>query len=152
MATISRFRRCRGVSGGSAESRQQQLLEGDDRLGPRQLALESTVLDFECFTRGSISLGVGPRLRAPPATSGRKPQAVRQVLPDLLRDLGDPFLAIWDQLHGAHGPREAARHLAKVLGQLETHGRDGLVLTRGRHEARDMGLLLDHLPGDRRVR
>ena len=30
----------------------------------------------------------------------RKPQAVRQVLPDLLRDLGDPFPAIWDQLHG----------------------------------------------------
>ena len=52
----------------------------------------------------------------------RKPQAVRQVLPDLLRDLGDPFPAIWDQLHGAHGPREAARLFAKVLGQLETHG------------------------------
>ncbi|MQA31684.1 MAG: hypothetical protein GEU82_17930, partial [Luteitalea sp.] len=29
----------------------------------------------------------------------RKPQAVRQVLPDLLRDLGGPFPAIWDQLH-----------------------------------------------------
>jgi hypothetical protein len=52
----------------------------------------------------------------------RKPQAVRQVLPDLLRDLGDPFPAIWDQLHGAHGPREAARLFAKVLGQLDTYG------------------------------
>lgn len=52
----------------------------------------------------------------------RKPQAVRQVLPDLLRDLGAPFPAIWDQLHGAHGPREAARLFAKVLGQLERHG------------------------------
>jgi transposase len=52
----------------------------------------------------------------------RKPQAVRQVLPDLLRDLGDPFPAIWEQLHSAHGPREGARHFAKVLGQLETHG------------------------------
>jgi hypothetical protein len=56
------------------------------------------------------------------AELARKPQAVRQVLPDLLRDLGDPFTAIWDQLLGAHGPREAARHFAKVLGQLETHG------------------------------
>ena len=56
------------------------------------------------------------------AELARKPQAVRQVLPDLLRDLGDPFPAIWDQLHGAHGPREAARLFAKVLGQLETHG------------------------------
>ena len=44
------------------------------------------------------------------------------MLPDLLRDLGDPFPAIWDQLHGAHGPRDAARLLAKVLGQLDTHG------------------------------
>jgi transposase len=52
----------------------------------------------------------------------RKPQAVRQVLPDLLRDLGSPFPAIWDQLQCAHGPREAARLFAKVLGHLETHG------------------------------
>ena len=56
------------------------------------------------------------------AELARKPQAVRQVLPDLLRDLGTPFLAIWDLLHTAHGPREAARLFAKVLGQLDTHG------------------------------
>ncbi len=52
----------------------------------------------------------------------RKPQAVRQVLPELLRDLGDPFPAIWDQLHAAHGPREAARLFAKVLGHVDTYG------------------------------
>jgi transposase len=57
----------------------------------------------------------------------RKPQAVRQVLPELLRDLGAPFPAIWDQLHAAHGPREAARLLAKVLGHLDTHGPDIVV-------------------------
>jgi transposase len=51
-----------------------------------------------------------------------KPQAVRQVLPELLRDLGAPFPAIWDQLHAVHGPREAARLFAKVLGQVDTHG------------------------------
>jgi transposase len=57
----------------------------------------------------------------------RKPQAVRQVLPDLLRDLGAPFPAIWDQFHAAHGPRDAARLFAKVLGQLATQGADVVV-------------------------
>jgi hypothetical protein len=52
----------------------------------------------------------------------RKPQAVRQVLPDLLRDLGAPFPAVWDRLHAAHGPREAARLFAKILGELDTRG------------------------------
>ncbi|MBI4486746.1 MAG: IS21 family transposase [Acidobacteria bacterium] len=56
------------------------------------------------------------------AELARKPQAVRQVLPELLRDLGLPFPAIWDQLHAAHGPRDAARLFAKVLGQLDTQG------------------------------
>ena len=57
----------------------------------------------------------------------RKPQAVRQVLPDLLRNLGPPFPAIWAQLDAAHGPRDAARLFAKVLGQLELHGADRVV-------------------------
>jgi transposase len=52
----------------------------------------------------------------------RKPQAVRQVLPELLRDLGAPFPAVWDQLLTVHSPREAARLFAKVLGQLDIHG------------------------------
>jgi hypothetical protein len=29
---------------------------------------------------------------------------------------------VWDHLQAAHGPREAARLFAKVLGQLETRG------------------------------
>jgi hypothetical protein len=56
-----------------------------------------------------------------------KPQAVRQVLPDLLRDLGAPFVAVWEHFHAAHAPREAARLFAKVLGQLDTHGFDIVV-------------------------
>jgi hypothetical protein len=52
----------------------------------------------------------------------RKPQAVRQVLPELLRDLGAPFPEVWEHFHAAHAPREAARLFAKVLGQLDTHG------------------------------
>jgi len=51
-----------------------------------------------------------------------KPLAVRQVLPDLLRDLGAPFPAVWDQVTAVHGPRDGARILAKILGHLETRG------------------------------
>lgn len=57
----------------------------------------------------------------------RKPQAVRQVLPELLRDLGAPFPAVWEHFQAAHPPREAARLFAKVLGALETHGFDRVV-------------------------
>lgn len=59
----------------------------------------------------------------------RKPQAVRQVLPDLLHDLGAPFPAVWERLHAAHGPREAARLFAKILGELETRGAAEVVPT-----------------------
>jgi transposase len=59
----------------------------------------------------------------------RKPQAVRQVLPDLLRDLGAPFPAVWDHLHTAHGPRDAARLFAKILGELEIRGAADVVPT-----------------------
>ena len=57
----------------------------------------------------------------------RKPQAVRQVLPELLRDLGAPFPAVWKHLRAAHGPREAARLFAKILGELETRGAPDVV-------------------------
>jgi transposase len=57
----------------------------------------------------------------------RKPQAVRQVLPELLRDLGAPFPAVWAHFQAAHSPREAARLFAKVLGQLETRGFEAVV-------------------------
>jgi transposase len=57
----------------------------------------------------------------------RKPQAVRQVVPDLLRDLGAPFPAVWAQFVAAHPPREAARLFAKVLGQIEARGLEGVV-------------------------
>jgi len=77
----------------------------------------------------------------------RKPQALRQVLPDLLRDLGDPFPAVWEQFHAVHAPREAARLFAKVLGQLETHGFD--VVGPAIHSALQRGtpVLLALTPG-----
>ncbi len=68
------------------------------------------------------------------------------MLPDLLRDLGAPFPAIWDQLHGAHGPREAARLFAKVLGQLDTHGAAVVVPALTRALATGTPLLLALTP------
>ena len=81
------------------------------------------------------------------AELARKPQAVRQVLPDLLRDLGGPFPAIWAQLHGAHGPRDAARLFAKVLGQLDTHGATVVVPALAAALATGTPLLLALTPG-----
>ncbi|HYC09952.1 MAG TPA: IS21 family transposase [Steroidobacteraceae bacterium] len=52
----------------------------------------------------------------------RKPQAVRQVAAELCRDLGEPFPSAWRVLADAHGPKQAARIMAKVLGHVETRG------------------------------
>ena len=98
--------------GGTGSRRAHQRHDGDDR------GREGTRILHPRRRFGQRSIDYRHYL----SELARKPQAVRQVLPDLLRDLGEPFAAIWDQLHAAHGPREAARLFAKVLGQLETHG------------------------------
>lgn len=75
----------------------------------------------------------------------RKPQAVRQVLPELLRDLGAPFPLVWTRLDDAYGPREAARRLAKLLGALETHGASTVVPAVLRALATETPLVLPDL-------
>jgi hypothetical protein len=45
----------------------------------------------------------------------KKPQALRQVAPELMRDLGVPFTTAWSQLCEQKGSLEAARTFAKVL-------------------------------------
>jgi transposase len=52
----------------------------------------------------------------------RKPQALRQVADDLLRELGEPFASAWRSLVDEQGPRQAARAFAQVLRGLELHG------------------------------
>jgi transposase len=52
----------------------------------------------------------------------RKPQAVRQVAPELLAELGEPYRRLWGLLEQSHGPRQAARLLAGVLGAVHDHG------------------------------
>jgi transposase len=52
----------------------------------------------------------------------RKPQAVRQVAPELVAELGEPYGKLWSLLEGRYGGYEAARILARVLGAVIDHG------------------------------
>jgi transposase len=52
----------------------------------------------------------------------KKPQAVRQVAPELVAELGGPYGRLWEQLVEAHGELDAARILARVLGGVCEHG------------------------------
>jgi transposase len=48
----------------------------------------------------------------------KKPQALRQVVSELLGELGEPFAELWRLLVDAHQPRDAARTFARVLGAI----------------------------------
>lgn len=52
----------------------------------------------------------------------KKPQAVRQVAPELLAELGEPYEKMWDLLAATHGERDAARVLAKIVGAVAGQG------------------------------
>lgn len=52
----------------------------------------------------------------------RKPQAVRQVAPELVAELGEPFGRLWTMLAARYGGHEGARLLAKILGAVQEHG------------------------------
>jgi transposase len=52
----------------------------------------------------------------------RKPQALRQNAAELMAELGEPFGALWRLLVDAHGPRDAARLMAGVVGAIIKHG------------------------------
>ena len=54
----------------------------------------------------------------------RKPQAVRQVAPDLLRELGSPFDLFWRRLLDGLSPLEAARVFARLLGLILDYGEE----------------------------
>lgn len=56
----------------------------------------------------------------------RKPQAVRQVAPELLSELGEPFARLWQMLCEAHGGLEAARTLARLLSVIERRGEEAV--------------------------
>lgn len=54
----------------------------------------------------------------------RKPQAVRQVAPNLVTELGEPFPQLWEMLSSVYGGREAGRVLSRILGAVLEHGEE----------------------------
>lgn len=52
----------------------------------------------------------------------RKPQALRQVVPELLAELGEPYGRLWRLLVDRHGPADAARVFARLLEAIGAHG------------------------------
>ncbi|MDA1129267.1 MAG: IS21 family transposase, partial [Chloroflexi bacterium] len=54
----------------------------------------------------------------------RKPQAVRQVAPELVAELGEPYSRLWQLLEETYGPQDGARVLARVLGAVNQQGAD----------------------------
>lgn len=52
----------------------------------------------------------------------RKPQALRQVAPELLAELGEPYGRLWRLLVDRHGPADAARVFARILEAVGAHG------------------------------
>jgi transposase len=56
----------------------------------------------------------------------RKPQAVRQVAPALIAQLGQPYGKMWELLVARHGEREAARVLSRLIGIMENSGETAL--------------------------
>ncbi|MGB0685728.1 MAG: IS21 family transposase [Planctomycetota bacterium] len=54
----------------------------------------------------------------------KKPQAVRQVAPELVEELGQPFGRLWALLVETHGEREGSRTMARVLSAVVKQGED----------------------------
>ena len=52
----------------------------------------------------------------------KKPQAVRQVAPELMAELGAPYVKLWRLLSDRYGELEAARVVAKLVGAIVEHG------------------------------
>lgn len=54
----------------------------------------------------------------------RKPQAVRQVAPKLLEELGIPYQQLWQMVAQRYGELDAARVIAKLLGAVDQRGEE----------------------------
>ena len=85
----------------------------------------------------------------------KKPKAVRQVAPELIREMGGPYERMWEMLVDRYGPKEASRVLARILGAVVDHGEELVTealeaaLSRGRL---DLLSLAEHLKDRRELR
>lgn len=52
----------------------------------------------------------------------KKPQAVRQVAPELVAELGEPYGRLWQLLGSRYGAHDGARVLARIVGAISDHG------------------------------
>lgn len=52
----------------------------------------------------------------------KKPQAVRQVAPELVAELGEPYGRLWELLVTRHGAAEAGRVLSRIVGAIVDRG------------------------------
>jgi len=57
----------------------------------------------------------------------RKPQAVRQVAPELLEEMGPKYRKLWALLDAKYGAKETSRLFAKLLGVVVEHGTEEVV-------------------------
>jgi transposase len=60
----------------------------------------------------------------------RKPQALRQVAPELLAELGEPYGELWRRLTARHNELSAARVLSALLSIDETHQQIAVLLEK----------------------
>jgi transposase len=73
----------------------------------------------------------------------KKPQAVRQVAPELVAELGEPYGQLWKLLVARHGPAEGARVLARIVGVIVDRGESEVAAALERAMAHQRCDLLD---------
>lgn len=99
-------------------------LDADAWVGPRDIRFvcRGAEVTHPRTDRGQRSV----RYRHYMKELAHKPQAVRQVAPELVAELGEPYGRLWKLLEETHGARQGARVLAGVLGAIEDHGEEAV--------------------------
>ena len=83
----------------------------------------------------------------------KKPQALRQVAPELIREMGEPYGKLWEMLTERYGEKEASRVLCRILGAAVDHGEELVgkalqaALSQGRFDLLALGKHLEDRQG-----